>query len=316
MEKLHSRGILLAICSKNDPVERSLIPELIGRELFENVVSVNLTWQPKSQILRDIAEELNIGLDSLAFFDDSPFERAEVAANAPEVMVFGPEHLFGCLNRPAFEQPGRMTQESLTRTAKYKQQSKRKEAEKSSGTGLLEFLTSCQLKLELLTPSGADLGRVFELLQRTNQLNATLKRTSLEELKKQSEDSQQYQMMIARLRDKFGDYGLIGFASFKKSRECWQILDFAFSCRSAGRGVEQAILSEASRMARDEGSSAIIIDFCPGPRNQQMFEILKGCGFSGLNGERLEEGISIRLEYVPTPDQSISFPQWIELISP
>lgn len=279
MEKLAARGILLAVCSKNDPVENESLPALLGQELDALIVSRQLNWNPKSQSLRDIAEELNIGLDSLAFFDDSPFERGEVAQNAPEVMVFTPEQMFGCINLPEFQPAGEVTRESVSRTRKYQQQAERKQAERKSGGGLEEFLNSCEFQLELRAPAAGEISRVHELLQRTNQLNATLTRPDLAQLQQQIAAPTEYAMRIAKLSDKFGDYGLIGYATVRTSGQEWQVLDLAFSCRSMGRGVEQALLNHFAQQAAEQGAQALSIQFMMGPRNQQMLEILRSCGF-------------------------------------
>ena len=315
MEKLAARGILLAICSKNDPVELGLLPGLLGEELYAKIVSRQLSWKPKSQALRDIAEELNIGLDSLAFFDDSPFERGEVTANAPEVLVFTPEEIFTCLNLPEFHQMGEITHESLSRTVKYQQQAKRKEAEQTSATGLEDFLISCEFKLELSVPLAGEISRVFELLQRTNQLNATLTRTSQEQLKRHFAQHEHYLMCTARLRDRFGDYGLIGFATVQKDGPHWQVLDLAFSCRSAGRGVERAVLNYMAGIALAAGAQSLFIHFLPGPRNQQMFEILKESGFLCPEGVTPVEGQSMRLDRPLVDQADLVFPAWLSVNS-
>lgn len=310
MEILAARGILLAICSKNDPAEAIHLPDLMGDKLYAKVVSRHLGWSPKSEVLKDIAEELNIGLDSLAFIDDSPFERAEVTANAPEVMVLSPDQIFACPNLPEFQQPGEITPESLSRVARYQQAATRKIAEKSS-TRLEDFLCGCELKLEIKAASPADLARIFELLGRTNQLNATLARTSMDDLKKMIESPKLYHLRTARLSDRFGDYGLIGFMSVRKSPSDWQILELAFSCRALGRGVEQAMLAQIAKDALGAGVSSLFIDFLAGARNQQMYQILRQCGFSSLNGADPVEGESIRLNFTLGASSALQFPHWL-----
>jgi len=314
MEKMSARGILLALCSKNDPVEAEHLAGLLGEELYANVVSSKLSWLPKSQAIREIAEELNIGLDSLAFFDDSPFERGEVNANAPEVLTFDPERLFDCLNLPEFQPSGEITREALSRTEQYKQQAQRKSAEKTSGDNLDNFLQSCEFQLELRAPEAGEVSRVHELLQRTNQLNATLTRPTLGQLQQQHEDKATNLLRIAKLRDRFGDYGLIGFVTVKRTGADWEVLALAFSCRSMGRGIEKAVLNHIAQTAIQEGAKSVSIRFIVGPRNQQMFDILKECGFAPPSDAEPKEGECLLLTRPLTTDADYSIPAWLNLV--
>jgi hypothetical protein len=96
-----------------------------------------------------------------------------------------------------------------------------------------------------------------------------------------------------------------------KGREAWQILDLAFSCRSAGRGVEQSIVNQIAAMALRENATSLFINFVPGPRNLQMFEILKDCGFLAPNGAIPVEGTSLRLDRSLGPSTNLLFPAWL-----
>jgi FkbH-like protein len=316
LEMIAARGILLAICSKNDPGEASHLPDLLGKVLYARIVSRQLSWKPKSQMLRDVAEELNIGLDSLAFFDDSPFERAEVCANAPDVLVLTPHEIYGCLNLPEFQQPGEITSESLSRTAKYQQQARRKEAERTAGPDLEQFLRGCELKLELRPPAAGEISRVYELLQRTNQLNATLARTSQQDLIEQFEDQAKYVLRIARLQDRFGDYGLVGCVVARVDGRNWEVLDLAFSCRAMGRGVEQAVLAHVGQLARSRNADSLTMQFVSGPRNQQMFQVLQECGFRPANGAPANGSTQLDLERpLHSGAPPLSCPAWLKLES-
>jgi methoxymalonate biosynthesis protein len=310
---LAARGILLAICSKNDPVEMEHLPGLLGDALYPKIVSRHLSWAPKSAVMKNIAEELNIGLDSLALFDDSDFERAEVQANAPGVRVYTPDDIFASPNMVEFQPLGEITREGLTRTVKYREQATRKEAEQSSGQDLTAFLKSCALRLELRPMTAGETSRVFELLQRTNQLNATLTRTSLEQLKSYVSQPERYQIRVARLSDRFGDYGLIGFAACETRSDQWQLLDLALSCRAAGRGVERALVNHLGALAHAAGAKAQVIRFLPGPRNQQMFEILKECGFQAPEQTTLTEGVPVDLSRPLGAGASFAFPEWLSV---
>lgn len=279
LSHLSRRGILLAICSKNDPVEESLLPELLGGTLFGKIVSKRLNWSPKSANLRSIAEQLNIGLDSLAFFDDSPFERAEVEANAPGVLVLRDEDIPSCLERPEFEPLGEVTAEAASRSAKYVEQAKRETAA-ASAESIEAFLTNCRLELTLRRPTESEIPRMHELLQRTNQLNATLRRTSLADLQGYFAEPDRYELCAASLTDKFGDYGLIGLGIAERGSSAWSLLELAFSCRAMGKSVEHALLLHLSRRAQQQEASHLEIDFKSTERNQQLLAILKSVDFA------------------------------------
>lgn len=279
LDHLSRRGILLAICSKNDRAEAEHLPSLLGAELFAKFAVVGLSWEPKSATLREIARQLNIGLDTLALVDDSPFERAEVQANAPEVLVLTDQELLSALDRPEFEPLGELTAEAATRATKYVEQARRESAESQAGS-LESFLMTAGLELSLRRPEPGEVGRVFELLQRTNQLNATLRRTSREQVEAYYADPARYEILIATLKDKFGDYGLIGLAVTERDGAAWQLLEFAFSCRAMGKQVERALLLHLAQGAKAQGAARLQIDYKPTDRNGQVREILESVGFA------------------------------------
>ena len=307
---LARRGLILAICSKNDEVEVEHLPGLLGEGLWEKFVARRLNWRPKSESLRDIAAELNIGLDSMAFFDDSAFEREEVRTNAPEVLVLEDRDILGALQRPEFEPFGEITAESSSRTVKYVQQAKREEAAASAGS-MEEFLRSCQLRLALRRPMEAEMSRVHELLQRTNQLNATMRRSSLAELQGYFRKASDFETRVALLEDKFGDYGLIGLGIAAKNGKEWSIVELAFSCRAMAKGVEEALLLDLSESAAKGGATGLAVNFRRTDRNQQLLGILQSVGFQGPVPE---VGSQAKLSRpVGETGNGRSYPVWLEI---
>ena len=313
MEQLEARGILLAICSKNDEVELEHLPGLLGERLYGKIVRKHLGWGPKSEALKEIAGALNIGLDTIAFFDDSEFERAEVKANAPSVLVLGPDRIFSSPNMPEFQPLGQVTPEARARTSKYKEQERRREAQQASGEGYHEFLRSSQLRLALRPVASGEASRVFELLQRSNQLNATLGRTTMDALDAYLADPGRYLLRVARLEDRFGDYGLVGVAACAIREDGLQILELAFSCRCAGRGVEQAMVNHLGEVARSLGARSQYIEFVHGPRNQRMFEILLECGFAPAREVSRADGASVRLCRPLSHGAPLEAPDWLTM---
>lgn len=276
-----NRGILLAICSKNDPQEADHLPALLDKSVFEKFVAVKLNWLPKSHNIQEIAKELNIGIDTIAFFDDNERERAEVAQNCPSVKIFTEHDIVRALSLPEFENAGGATEEALTRTQKYHEQNKRKEVETTFDSENYDsFLTSCQFKLRLERPGPGEFSRIEELILRSNQLNATMKRTDKAQLLEMYKDAEHYEFFIADLSDRFGSYGLIGVVvAEKKTNNVWSIVELAFSCRAMGRKVEHALINHLTHVAQREGAKELQLNFIHTPKNKEILKILKELNF-------------------------------------
>jgi FkbH-like protein len=311
MQDLATRGVLLAICSKNDEAELEHLPGIMSPELYGKFVAKRLNWLPKSHNLKDIAKELNIGLDSLAFFDDNPRERAEVAENAKGVRIFTEKDIIPAIERPEFEPLGGVTAEAFTRVEKYVEQSQRQEAERGYDPADYEsFLKASKLRLELRRPAGGEMPRVDELIQRSNQLNATMKRTQKSQLNEFFAKPAEYDVFIANLSDKFGDYGLIGVAIAQKkgASEAWQVLELAFSCRAMGRRVEHSLINHMCREAQRQGATRIGLPFVETPRNKEMLKILSDVGF-GQDASGGGGGLLIR----DLSSGDFTLPSWFEV---
>jgi FkbH-like protein len=309
MSALASRGILLALCSKNDPEEEKFVRQILGDELFDQIVCMKLNWNAKSTNLKQIAQELNIGLDSVAFFDDNPMEREEVQMNAPGVMVFAETDINDTGDMTVFEPIGAVTEESAARTQMYKEQAKRAAAESTADpANLTEFYKSCAFKLDLRRAEPAAIPRIEELIQRTNQLNATGKRTQRDELQRYIADPSRYYVVTAALKDKFGDYGLIGVCIAGQNGSDWDVIEFDFSCRAMGKSVERALLSHMCQTIRDSGGDAVTVRFNKTSRNHEINEILKDFGFSAM--EVTDEQVLLRLQL---DRESYPYPEWFEI---
>ena len=278
---LSKRGMPVCLCSKNDPEDEELILKVIKKYflLSECIVTNRINWKPKSQNIKSIAEELNINTDAIAFFDDSEFERTEVITNLPEVNVFTDEDILEAGEFPNFHQLGNITAESSKRVDMYKSNKERAKLEATYGSDNFEsFLMSCQMRLESRESNRGEIDRIYEILQRTNQMNATLKRLSLQEVNNYFE-SQNKSAHIVKLGDKFGDYGIIGTALSKISQDKLIIDELALSCRAMGRRVEDALLEELIGYAKDKNLKIIEIHVTKTSRNQQILETLRRVGF-------------------------------------
>lgn len=311
MRHLVARGIILAICSKNDEVELEHLPGLLGQTLLDKVVVKKLNWKPKSLNLREIASELNIGLDTLAIFDDNPVERAEVEANAAEVLVLSETDIVSSLKHPAFEPLGQVTTEAFSRVQKYQQQAERQALEKEYKDGAYEdFLHKCKLDLMIRFPLAGEISRVHELIQRTNQLNATMKRTTLADLQECFSDPDRYAFLVAQLSDRFGDYGLIGAVIAEKKKSYWDIFELAFSCRAMGKQVENACLNHLAHIASKAQAEKLQVHFTKTARNAQMYRILTEVGFSPADEKAVSEEVDLTRSLLL---EEITYPAWFKI---
>ena len=313
--QLGLRGIPLALTSKNDPEDEELVMETLrsyGR-MHEKIVATRLNWLPKSENIRSIAEQLNIGLDTIAFFDDSPFEREEVRTALPEVHVFPDTAITEAPDWYLFQPRGDLSVESLERVDKYREENARTEYQTSFSedrSGFEAFLHKAQLRLELRPARAAEISRVADLLMRTNQMNATLKRLDATEALAFHERPDR-SVHIVKLGDKFGDYGIIGTALTERRDNQLAIIELALSCRAMGRRVEDALLEEIIGYAADQDLEAITIDVTRTSRNQQIIETLERVGFAEAEPGAGREGtFTWRLDITSTGRRGRDFAPW------
>ncbi|HYO62000.1 MAG TPA: HAD-IIIC family phosphatase, partial [Actinomycetota bacterium] len=208
LDELESRGIANSVASRNSTaVGEALarVPELAGRFL-----APQLGWGDKSESLRRIADELGIGLDALAVVDDSPYERAEIRQRAPEVLVLSPEELRAAIDGPPFV-PEHSSSESRLRVARLRDEAARKAAQESADVSREEFLRSCRMQLSLASATFSDVDRLAELVARARRLSSSGTRITAGEIARRVDDPR-WSVVVARLVDRFGDYGSIGAA--------------------------------------------------------------------------------------------------------
>jgi FkbH-like protein len=308
---LAARGILVAVCSKNDPEDAALVEQILGKDFVDQLVSMKLNWKPKSVNIRQIANELNIGLDAIVFFDDNPVEREEVRANAPGVTVMDEVQIMAALDMAMFEPIGLVTEESAARTQMYKEQAQRAAAEAEAEidpASIAQYYKSCDFRLDIRRPDAAMTTRIEELIQRTNQLNATGNRTTRAMLTQYLDNPSQYHVASASLKDKFGDYGLIGVCIARRDARDWEIIEFDFSCRAMGKHVEHALLAHLCRAVGQRAGSALTVRFRKTPRNREMRLILQEFGFQAT--QENDEAIELRHEI---SGDKYGYPEWLQI---
>lgn len=305
---LHHRGIILAINSKNNPDDAFKVirehPYMVLRE--ENFACVKINWNDKISNMRQIAAELNIGLDSMVFFDDDPVSRELMSKMLPEVMtvelprdpsLYAPTIMrmndFNVLN---------ITAEDMKRGEMYLQQ--RKTAELQSRTSNLEeFLSQLGTRIKIKKVDSFTLPRVSQLILKTNQFNLTTHRYQEEEIRRLSRDDR---VLIgsAHVEDKFGDNGITGAFIVFKDPAVWTVDTFLLSCRVMGRGVEDAMMSYILSEAKNAGIKTVKAQYLPTSKNKPCETFLEKYGF-------VRDGDY----WTFMPTGTIKHPKYLELIA-
>jgi len=287
----HDAGMILCLCSKNNEEDVAAVfdrrADMILRR--EHVAGWRVNWKPKSENLRSLAGELGLGLESFIFLDDDAVACADVEANCPQVLTFplpaSPDAVAPFLrNNWAFDHR-KVTKEASDRTAFYRQNAERREFEMESLT-LKDFLAGLRLKTQILPVASDDLARTAELTQRTNQFNVTTIRRSEGSL--QTLFQQGSEGLVVRVRDRFGDYGLVGAMIFSAASDALLVDTFLLSCRALGRGVEHRMLARLGEIALERGLSRVDVPYRASGKNRPALDFLESAG-DGL-GAREGEG--------------------------
>lgn len=276
-------GKLLCLCSKNVEADVLAVFEQRADEMplnLDHLVTWRINWQPKSQNIQELADELQLGLDSFIFIDDNPVECAEVQANCPQVLTIPfPKNEADILpvvqNIWAFDLLS-VTAEDRNRTQMYRQNMARNRAQTDAPT-LGAFLKSLDLRINCTPMRRDQLPRVSQLTQRTNQFNAsTIRRSEADILAFCTEDGAD--CLTIEVTDRFGDYGLVGIVLYKLEASTLFIDTFLLSCRVLGRGVEHGIIEQMAKIAVDQGVSRINIPTVKTSRNEPVLNFLEQIG--------------------------------------
>ena len=284
MEALDQRGILQSVASKNDPAEALEVLEQVG--LLEYVLAPQVGWGTKSAAVRAIAEDLGIGIDSLLFIDDQPFERAEVAAAHPSIRVADAAEIGDLLDRDELDVP--VTPESRRRRLMYRDESRRRAVLAEAPADFDAFLRACDVRLRLTSPQADDAERIYELAQRTNQLNYSGERLERSEVDEIVAGAGPSAGIVLHVTDRFGDYGTVGFVTM--DRESFTITNFFMSCRVQRKKVENAFFATLLDTARGLGVDEVLIRHRATARNAPAVEVLQSLGAAPVDWETGGEG--------------------------
>ena len=273
IKALDERGVLQSIASKNDVGEA--MAALTGLGLAEIFLHPQIHWNPKSQSVARIAAALDLGVDSLVFIDDQPFERAEVSASHPTVRLLAHTDVAGMLEHPWFDLP--VTPESRQRRAMYRAEAARGGAFQSAGDDYPRFLRDCAIEVRIGALCATDAERVYELSQRTNQLNFRGAKYGREDVQLMLARDPDLLRLTIRCTDRFGDYGLIGFVVVDLRRG--EITDLFMSCRVQRKRVEQAVFAWIAREAQARGHALLAVRHHPTDLNGAARAMLEDLGF-------------------------------------
>ena len=293
--ELRARGIVLAVCSKNeeDVARRPFRehPDMLLRD--EHIAVFQANWTDKAANLRAIAEALNIGVDALVFLDDNPAERMQVRGELPFVAVpelpddpaFYPRVLAaaGYFDTVAF------SQEDRQRADYYQANALRKAVLNSTGD-LTNYLASLEMTATIDVVDAVSRSRVAQLVNKSNQFNLTTRRYSESEVEAAERDPHRHLVQV-RLVDQFGDNGIICVMIAVKEREAWQIDTWLMSCRvprPQGRG---SLPCTSGRCRHGRGARTIIGRYVPSPKNRMVADHYEKLGFS--LSETLPDGASV-----------------------
>lgn len=286
VRELAESGVLLALNSKNNEADARAVfdtrPEMILR--WSDFAARRVNWQDKAENLASIAAELSLGIDSFVFADDSPVECARIGGAFPEVEVVhlpdDPARLTDALlNCPGFDVLN-LTDEDRRRTESYRSETARGALRETTGD-YPAFLRSLSLEIAIAPSDDGSFERLHQLLLKTNQFHLTLERPTQTELA-----ARRGRLFSVRLRDRFGDYGIIGVLEAVVRQDAVEIVNLALSCRALGRLVEETVLAFVAELARAAGAAALTARAVAGPRNQPALDFLAKAGFAPV-GEQL-----------------------------
>ncbi len=307
-KELARRGIILAVCSKNDeanarePFEKH--PEMVLRP--NDIACFRANWDDKPANIRAIAAELNIGLDSLVFLDDNPFERNFVRAELPMVAVpevsEDPADFAQTLADAGYFESLAVTDDDRERTAQY-QENRAREQLRADASDIESYLHSLQMRMVWKRFDSVGLQRIVQLINKTNQFNLTARRHTEADVREIMSDPASFGLQL-RLLDRFGDNGIIAIVIGRTGAPGTMLIDtWLMSCRVLGRQVESTTLNLVAAEARSMGAHKLVGEYIPTKKNGMVRSHYEDLGFSVLarqtDGHSLAE-LDLRA-FVPAP---------------
>jgi FkbH-like protein len=315
---LYHRGIILAIASKNNEADALEAlrnhPDMVLRP--EHFAAHEIHWTEKSESIKRIADKLNIGIDSLVFWDDSPMERGMVASQLPDVLVAAvPDDASDyarCLRELACFDALSLTSEDQNRGRMYREQVERDSFLEKAETGAPEspqsldaYYASLEMTIQIDAATDVAIPRIAQLTQRTNQFNLSTRRYTEAEIRTRVADPA-WRVYGLSLRDRFGDLGLVGAALMREDAHAWDLDTLLMSCRALGRRVEEAFAAHLLGVAASTGKPLGGV-FIPTKKNAPIREMLERHGW--IREQLSEPEPQYRIEVT-----SITSPTWLRIV--
>ncbi len=287
--ELRGRGIVLAVCSKNEEDAARLPfrehPDMLLRE--DHIAVFQANWTDKAANLRAIAEALNIGLDALVFLDDNPAERMQVRDALPQVAVpelpDDPAFYPRALAAAGYFETVTFSEEDRQRAGYYQANAQRAAALTATGD-LGDYLASLDMTCVIAPVDPVSRPRVAQLINKSNQFNLTTRRYTEAEVEVAERDPARHAVQI-RLTDRFGDNGIISVIIAHKDPAAWEIDTWLMSCRVLGRRVQEAALAHLAAAAAAEGASALVGRYKPSPKNRMVAQHYESLGFTQVDAQ-------------------------------
>lgn len=283
--QLKERGIILAVCSKNNEATAKEVfekhPEMILR--LEDIAVFVANWENKADNIRTIRDILNIGFDAMVFVDDNPAEREMVRQNLPDVVVpelpEDPALYLDYLQQLSLFETTAFSTTDKDRTQQYREEADRQLLQHSA-TDMESYLRSLGMRIQLESFQPLDISRIAQLSQRSNQFNLRTVRYTESDIQAVA-CSESHHSLSVKLRDKFGDYGLISVVILRELDGKALFIDtWIMSCRVLKRGVEEAVLNHCAGLAREKGFQFLIGEYLPTAKNTLVKEHYPNLGFT------------------------------------
>ena len=312
ISELSKSGVILAVCSKNN--ESDVLeawnhnPYIVIKQ--DLISSYRINWNNKADNIREIALELNIGLDSLVFIDDNPTERELVRQVLPEVSV--PDFPEQPYNLPIFFQDMldryfrvySLTEEDRGKTQQYKENAERAK-EKRRFSDMTDYLRSLQIRITLKPADDYNIERISQMTQKTNQFNLTTRRYTVPDL--EGFLSYWCKTYCIGVSDRFGDSGITGAIMLSPTQSGYDVDNLLLSCRILGKGIEKAFVKKVLNLLHEDGVKEVTAKYIPTAKNSQVSEFYESIGFlktdTGADGSKkyniiLDRGFDIEDYYM------------------
>jgi FkbH-like protein len=295
--QLKDRGVILAVCSKNETSVAEAVfrehPEMLLRR--SDIAAFVANWNDKAENLKTIAKQLNIGIDSLVFVDDNPAERARIRSSLPMVAVpelpDDPAYYAERLADAGYFEAATFTAEDRERTAQYVANSER-EAMLETSESIDDFLRGLKMVASVESFARVDYARITQLINKTNQFNPTTRRMTAEEVT-HFVSSPDVLTLQCRLADRFGDNGLVSAMIAVPQRDDPHVLEiicWVMSCRVFGRQLEAELMNAAVETARTHGVLQFRAQYIPTAKNTPVRDLYPKLGFTALSDAGLAGG--------------------------